>query len=331
MSIFDRIYSTAKDNPKKIVLPEGEDPRIIEAAALIAEKNLARIILLGHPDTIFKKAKEDKLDISKIEIVDPKLDQQSEEYIQDYCQLRKHKGETAEQARDLLLRDFVYYGAMMLRKGRVDGFIAGAAHTTSCVARAAFRCLEKDQRYKIASSSFLMQVKESRYGQDGLFLFADCGIVPLPDAEQLATIALASAELWHKVTGFESRLAMLSFSSHGSSRASSVTKVKEACALAQKLRPDLIIDGELQLDSAIEPEVAKIKVPNSRLGGRANILIFPNLDAGNIAYKLMQRLAQARVVGPLIQGLKSPCSDLSRGCGVQEIVDAIAVTCVRAQ
>ena len=331
MNIFDKIYQQARSNPKRIVLPEGAEPRVIEAVEEATKKNLARIVLLGKSDAILKKAGK-KLNLDKIEIIDPQADPKKlNAYIESYWKLRKHKGVTLKDARKLLAQDPIYYGAMMLREGRVDGFVAGAIYTTSYVAKALLRCIEKEPKYVTASGSFLIEVKDKGYGEDGLFLFADCAIVPLPKPQQLADIALNSAEIWTKVTGFQPRVAMLSFSSKGSSSHTSLDKVREATKIAKRARPDLIIDGELQADSAIEPSVARIKAPDSPLAGRANILIFPNLEAGNIAYKLMQRLAGARVVGPIMQGLSRPCSDLSRGCSYKEIVDAIAVTMVRAQ
>jgi len=307
MSVFDKIYRQAKKELKTIVLPEGDEPRVIQAAQEVAREGLARIILLGK--------KKEKLD----------------EYAESFYKLRKDKGVTKKSARDLLLQDPIYYGAMMLREGAVDGFVAGARYTTSHVARALLRCIEGDVNYITASGGFLIEVKDKAFGQEGLFLFADCAIVPLPTSKQLADIALNSAEIWTKITKYEPRVAMLSFSSRSSSSHPLLDNIKEATEIAKAKRTDLIIDGELQADSAIVPSVARIKVPASSLKGRANILIFPNLSAGNIAYKLMQRLAGARVVGPIIQGLSKPCSDLSRGCNVREIVDAIAVTCVRAQ
>jgi phosphate acetyltransferase len=331
MDIFEKIYRRAKKELKRIVLPEGNEPRVVEAACRATELKLARIILLGKKDVISRIAGRKKLDISRLEILDPAKDEKADDYIKSYADLRKHRGIIVRQAKEMLLKQLVYYGAMMLRKGEVDGFVAGAAHTTSDVARACLHCIEKAPGRFTASGSFLVQVEDKQYGEKGLFLFADCGIVPLPRAKQLADIALTSAELWSKITGFQPRLAMLSFSTKGSGSAGSVEKVREACGIVKRANPDLIVDGELQVDSAIVPAVARIKVPDSHLKGRANILIFPSLDAGNIAYKLMQRLARARIVGPLIQGLSSPCSDLSRGCSPQEIVDAIAVTAVRAQ
>jgi phosphate acetyltransferase len=244
--------------------------------------------------------------------------------------LREHKGITLTTAEEIL-KDPVYYAAMMVREGSADGFVAGASYTTPDVARAAIHCLGADSRIETVSSSFIIIVPDCAYAEGGIFVFADCGIVPEPTSKQLAQIALSSAELMEKVLRFEPRVAMLSFSTQGSASERCVEKVKEATKLVKELKPNLLVDGELQVDSAIVPEVAKIKTPDSILKGRANILIFPNLDAGNIAYKLVQRLAKAKAIGPLLQGLNKPCSDLSRGCDVEDIVDAVAVTVVRAQ
>ncbi|MCQ9208247.1 MAG: phosphate acetyltransferase [Omnitrophica bacterium] len=331
MSIFEQIYKKAKTNPKRIVLPEGGDLRVIKAASEAVREKLARIILLGKADLILSKAKRNRLNIKKCEIIEPLRDKKLDEYIGRYRDLRKHRGVTLDQSRKLVSGDPVFFAAMMLRAGRVDSFVAGASHTTSDIARAALRCIKRDPVYSIASGAFLVELKDKRYGENGLFLFADCAIVPLPKPEQLADIAAASSEVWTKVTGYKPRLAMLSFSSKGSGCGPCVDKIREACEILKKLKPDLVIDGELQADSAVVPAVARIKVPNSPIKGRANILIFPNLDSGNIAYKLIQRLAQARVVGPVIQGLSKPCSDLSRGCSPKEIIDAIALTSVMAR
>ncbi len=331
MNIFDNIYRRARKNPKRIVLPEGDELRVIEAASEAARLNLARIILLGKSDVILNKARKNNLALEGIEIIDPKKDKKLKNYIKVYYELRKRGGITHQNAAALFRKNLVYFAAMMLWENRIDGFVAGACYKTSDVVRAAFRCIKKDPAYSVASGSFLVQIKDSGYGEKGLFLFADCAIVPLPNVQQLADIAITSAETWVKVTGFQPRVAMLSFSTKGSSSHPCLDKVRQACETVKKQRPDLIIDGELQVDSAVEPEVARIKAAQSPLSGRANILIFPNLEAGNIAYKLVQRLAHARVAGPLIQGLGRPCSDLSRGATPKEIVDAIAVTAVRAQ
>jgi phosphate acetyltransferase len=331
MNIFDKIYGQARSNPKKIVLPEGSEPRIIEAASYINKQNIAQIVLLGEKEKIIAKAAENNLTIEGIEIIDPREDDCLEEYAQAYWRLRKHKGVTIQDARDLLKHDFVYFATMMLHQKRVEGFVAGACHTTSNVARAIFRCIKINPCFNTASGAFLVEVQDKQYGEEGLFLFADCAIVPEPSARQLADIAVASAELWLRVTQYKPRIAMLSFSTKGSSSATTVDKVRMACEIVKKERPNLIIDGELQVDSAVVPAIAKIKVPQSPLAGKANVLIFPDLNSGNIAYKLMQRLAQSRVAGPFIQGMSCPCSDLSRGASSQEIVDTIAVTAVMAQ
>lgn len=331
MSVFAKIYCQAKKNPKKVVLPEIDDGRVLEAAACAARENLARVILLGSEGKVRELFKKNGLDIGNIEIIDPREDGKRKEYAAIYEELRKHKGVTAETAEEQLLRDTVYYAALMLREGRVDSFVAGASHTTSDVVRAALYCIERAEGYRTVSGSFLVEVQDTQYGENGLFLFADCGVVPLPKPVQLADIAITSAETWNKITGYPARLALLSFSSKGSSVSANVDKIREAYEIIRREKPDLMVDGELQVDSAIVPAVAKIKVPQSPLEGRANILIFPNLDAGNIAYKLVQRLAGARVAGPILQGLARPCSDLSRGATVQEIIDAIAVSVVRAQ
>ncbi len=331
MSFYNKIYKQAKNNPKRIVLPEGEEPRIIEAAAAAVKQSVAKITLLGREQVILKKAQAAKLNINKIAIMDHTLEPDLDDYARLYCQLRKPRNIPFDEARELFLADPLYYGVMMLREKKVDGFVAGAFHTTSDVARAVLRCIDKQEEYSTASGSFLVEINNKNYGKEGLFLFADCAIVPEPSEEQLADIALSSAELWSKVSGYTPRVAMLSFSTKGSSAHPLLEKVRRAADLAKKRNPKLIIDGELQADSAIVPEVAQIKTPQSPLKGRANILIFPNLEAGNIAYKLMQRLANARVTGPILQGVSLPCSDLSRGCGFQEIVDAITVTVVRAQ
>ncbi len=331
MNIFETIYRRAQKNPKLIVLPEGEQLRVIEAASEAGRLRLARIILLGRKEIISETAKRNHLDISGAEVIEQQKDSKFADYIDSFLRLRKHKKVTPQPAESLFKQNQTYFAAMMLQEGRVDGFVSGAYYKTSDVVRAAFRCIEKDSSYSVASGSFLVQVKDKSYGEEGLFLFADCAIVPLPTIPELTDIAIASAETWVKITGFKPRVAMLSFSTRGSSAHPCLDKVRAASQLVKKRRPDLIIDGELQADSAIEPEVSRIKAGGSPLAGRANILIFPNLEAGNIAYKLIQRLAGARVAGPLIQGLSRPCSDLSRAASSREIIDAIAITGVRAQ
>lgn len=291
-----------------IILPEKDDLRIQEAAKIIAKEKIARIILLGKED----------LDTKKIDA-----------FSQIFFEARKHKGITIDQAREAVSYP-LYYAAMMVRAGEADGFVAGAAHSTPDVARAAIYCIGVDERIKTVSSCFIMVVPDKSFGENGVFVFADCGIVPQPTSQQLAQIAISSAELAKNVFDILPKVAMLSYSTKGSAKGPLVDKVKEATALAKQLKPDLLIDGELQADAAIVPEVAKIKDPQNILAGRANVLIFPDLEAGNIGYKLVQRLAKARAIGPLLQGLNKPCSDLSRGALVEDVIDTVAVTALRA-
>jgi len=303
MFMLDKLRQKAKSLKKRIVLPEAEDRRIQEAKVLIEKEGIAEVILLEKNNLSLENKKR---------------------YAKALFDLRKDKGMQEKEA-ELLLEDPLYYAGMMVHLGEADGFVAGAAHTTSDVARAAIRCLGVDKEVGFAFSCFLMELNNQNFGEKGMFVFADCGIVPEPSAMQLAMIAVKTAEFAHKVLDIIPRVALLSYSTKGSSKVGSVEKVKEAVALARKLNPDLILDGELQADSAIVPEVAKIKCPDSPLEGKANILIFPNLEAGNIGYKLVQRLAEARAVGPILLGLNKPASDLSRGCLVEDVVDCVAV------
>lgn len=309
MDIVSRMRSKAKGKLKAIALPEIEDKRVKEAAAIIEKEGIARILLFGRGG----------------------LDKQKQEYYAgQYYELRKVKGISPEEARKIL-DDPLYYAAMMTRLGDVDGFVAGASHTTPDVARAAIQCLGVDERISIASSCFVMIVPDRSFGEEGAFIFGDCGIVPEPNSRQLAAIAIANAELAEKIFGITPKVALLSYSTKGSAKGKLVDKVREALSQAKEMKPGLLIDGELQVDAAIVPEVAQIKYPGSLLKGRANVLIFPGLEAGNIGYKLVHRLAKARAIGPLLVGLNKPCSDLSRGCSVEDIVDCVAATAVRAQ
>ncbi len=307
--IIEKIRQRAKLNIRTIVLPEGHDARVKEAAEEVSSKGLAKIILL----------EDGNLDPGKVKI-----------YGQEFFELRKHKGISPDDAEEQILKP-LYYGAMMVRFGHADGFVAGASIATPDVARAAIYCLGVDTEVATVSSCFIMVVPDCSYGEDGVFVFADCGIVPNPTAKELANIAISTAKLAKEVLEFTPRIAMLSYSTKGSAKGETVDKAKEATQLVRNQCPDLIIDGELQVDSAIVPEVAQIKDPQGKFSGRANVLIFPNLDAGNISYKLVNRLARAKAIGPILQGLNFPCSDLSRGCSVEEIVDCIAVTAIRAQ
>lgn len=308
MDTISFIRQAAKGRRKAIVLPEYQDVRTQEAAGIIRREGIADVLLLT-PDLI--------------------SGQDRERYAEAYFQMHRAKGITKDEAMKLF-EDPLYCAAMMVREGKADGFVAGAVHTTPEVGRAAIRCVGVDERFGVACSCFIMVVPECDYGEQGTFVFADCGIIPDPNARQLACIAVASAELIAKVLGFVPRVAFLSYSTRGSAKGKGVDRVTEAVAVAREMAPGLLIDGELQVDAAIVPEVARIKYPESPLGGRANVLVFPDLEAGNIGYKLTQRLAKARALGPLLLGLRKPCSDLSRGCSVEDIVDCVAVTAIRA-
>ncbi len=309
MNAISRIRKQAAVKIKTIVLPEYEDARTQEAAAIIRKEGLANPLLLT-PELIDRNQKES--------------------YIQQYYELYQSKDINLDLVRQLF-SDNLYYAAMMTREGQADGLVAGAVHTTADVARACIRCIGLDERFTIASSCFIMDVPNCQYGDKGTFIFADCGVIPDPNARQLSCIAFTAAELAGKVLNLTPRVAFLSYSTKGSARTKSAEKIAEALALLKKLSPSILADGELQGDAAIVPEVASIKCPDSPINGEANVLIFPNLEAGNIAYKLVQRLSGCRAIGPLFLGLNKPASDLSRGCFAQDIVDSVAVTAIRAQ
>ncbi|MCK9602936.1 MAG: phosphate acyltransferase [Candidatus Omnitrophica bacterium] len=309
MDTITKIRNKARSQLKTIVLPEYEDSRVVEAAKIIEKEGIARAILLT-PD---KVNPEDK-----------------QRYIEEFYQMNKARDIDLDTVKKLF-EDTLYCAAMMTREGKADGLVSGASHTTADMARASIRCLGIDDRITIVSSCFIMAVPECVYGEDGTFIFADCGIIPEPNSRQLACICLAVSELATKVLNLTPRIAFLSYSTKGSARGRSVEKISEALTLLKEMAPNLLADGELQVDAAIVPEVAKIKYPDSPVSGKANILIFPNLDAGNISYKLVERLAKARALGPLLVGLNKPASDLSRGCSADDIVDCAAVTAIRAQ
>ena len=307
MDTVGKIREKARAHKKVIVLPEYNDKRVAEAAKIIEAEGLAAPLLLT-PEKIDQALKQ--------------------RYIEEFYELRKAKGIDIEDVRKLF-EDPLYYAAMLTREGKVHGFVAGASHTTADVCRAAIGCVGLDPRLMIASSCFIMVIPDCIFGESGTFIFADCGVLPEPNARQLACIAIASAELGQRVLGFVPKVAFLSYSTKGSAKGKGIDKIQEALKNLKEMEPELLADGELQVDAAIVPEVAKIKFPGSPVGGKANILIFPNLEAGNICYKMTERLAKARALGPLLMGLKRPCSDLSRGCSVDDVVDCVAVTAIR--
>ncbi len=309
MNTIEKIRKLARNKVKTIILPEYDDKRILEAARIIKQESLANPLVLT-PDKIDQKEKA--------------------RYIEEYYKLYQSKDVDLDTVKKLF-SEALYYGAMMVREGKADGLVAGASHTTPDMARASIRCLGLDERFSIASSCFIMDVPNCAYGDNGTFIFADCGIIPEPNARQLSCIALAAAELAVKVLSLTPRIAFLSYSTKGSAKTKSAEKIAEALALLKEQSPSILADGEIQADAAIVPEVAKIKCPDSPISAGANVLIFPNLEAGNIGYKLAQRLSGARAIGPLFLGLNKPASDLSRGCSIEDIVDCAAVTAIRAQ
>jgi len=327
MSFLDGLRDRASKTGKKIVLPESDDPRTLAAADCILDKRIAKIILIGKESVRQNITSKNTKDL---EVIDPEHYNDIENLVSAYYALRKAKGATPEEAREAVAKDCLTFGAMLVRQEVADGFVAGANHTTADTVRTALRCLRIDKNIGVVAGSFLMEVADSPYGEKGVFIFADCGVNPEPSARQLAGIAVLSANLFQQLVEKTPRVAFLSYSSKGSAEGPLVEKVKEAVARASEMSENILIDGEFQVDSAIVPEVARIKCPASEVAGRANVLIFPDLNSGNISYKLVQRLANARAVGPLLMGFTKPASDLSRGCDVDDIVDAVAITAIRS-
>jgi phosphate acetyltransferase len=328
VTLLEKIREKAAKRVKTIVLPETDDPRTIEAAGRILDRSIARLILIGKEDVVAAGIKSGNKDL--IRIIDPATFKDTAAMAAEYYEMRKAKGVSPEEARETVAKDYVTFGAMLVRRGLADGFVAGANHTTPDVIRAALRCLPIDKSIGVVSGAFLMGVPSCEFGAKGVFVFADCGVNPNPNARQLAGIAVSSASLFKQLVGETPRVALLSYSSQGSAHGEMVDKVVEAVKRAREIAPNLALDGEFQADSAIVPEIAKIKCSKSDVAGRANVLIFPDLNSGNICYKLTQRLAKARAIGPLLQGFTKPCSDLSRGCNADDIVDAVAITSLRA-
>jgi phosphate acetyltransferase len=328
MGFIDTIIAKASTDRKRIVLPETTDRRVLEAAAEIMTRGIADIILVGNPSAI--AAAGAGLDLAKARIVDPLTSPSFREFSDTYLEMRKDKGMTPEKA-DETLKDPVFFGVMMVKKGQADGMVSGAVHSTADTLRPALQILKTAPGTKLVSSFFVMVVPESDFGVKGTLLFSDCGLVENPDAEQLSEIALSSAKSFQQLTGVEPSVAMLSYSTYGSAKNPLVDKVVEATRLAKAKAPALRLDGELQADAALVPSVGKSKAPGSPVAGTANVLVFPDLNAGNIAYKLVQRLAKAEAYGPVTQGIARPVNDLSRGCSADDIVGVVAITAVQAQ
>jgi phosphate acetyltransferase len=327
MNFLQTMIEKAKKNKKTIVLPESYDIRVLKAASEVLRQEIANVILIGSEEEI-KKAAGD-LDISKARIIKPEAFERFDEYADSFFEMRKKKGITVEEARETM-KDPLYFGVMLVKMNEADGMVAGAVNSTANTLRPALQILKTAPGTKLVSSFFVMSVPNCEYGLDGTFIFSDCGLVENPDADQLSEIALSSAKTFRQLMDAEPVVAMLSYSTYGSAKSELTEKVIEATRLAKQKAPDLLVDGELQGDAALIPSVAKSKAPGSNVAGKANVLIFPDIDAGNICYKLVQRLAKAEAYGPVTQGIAKPVNDLSRGCTAEDIVGVVAITCVQA-
>jgi phosphate acetyltransferase len=325
MELLSQIKDNAIRLQNRIVLPEGTEIRTLKAAAILLEEKIAQIILLGNPDAINKIAELEELDITGAEIVNPATSSKRAQYAAMMAEIRKNKGLTIDEALKLL-DDPLYYGPMMIKAGDADGEVAGAINATGDVLRPAFQFVKTLPGVSVVSGVFFMIFKDKQIGDNGLLVFADCAVMPVPDEKQLAEIAMMTAKTAKKIAGIEPRVAMLSFSTKGSAQHELVDKVANATKIAHELEPELLIDGEMQLDAALVPEVGQLKSPGSKVAGKANVLVFPGLESGNIGYKLVQRLAGAEAIGPVLQGMAAPINDLSRGCSVSDIVNMVAIT-----
>ena len=330
MGMIEQVKVKARQCVKTIVLPEGDEPRTVQAAVKIVQEKIARPILLGDPARVKAVAVEKGVDVSNIEIVNPLTSPKAVEYTNALYELRKAKGVTEEQAKQLV-QDPMYYGIMMVKLGDADGLVSGAVHTTGDMLRPALQIIKTKPGIKVVSSSFLLDCPNKSLGHNGLLVYSDCVVVPCPTAEELASIAVSAAETARVLCGIEEpKVALLSFSTKGSAKHELVTKVQEATRLAHEMAPDLALDGEMQFDAAIIPEIGASKAKGSPVAGHANVLIFPDLQAGNIGYKITQRIGGAEAFA-VLQGLAKPCNDLSRGCSVDDIVATVALTAVQAQ
>ena len=330
MSFIEEIKQRAKTQIKTIVLPEATDIRILKAAETVKQEGYAKTILIGDEEQVRKIAKQNTIDIEGIEIIDPLKSEKTQEYAQKLFELRKAKGMTEEQAQKLVL-DPVYFGMMMVKNEDADGLVSGACHSTSDTLRPALQILKTAPNTKLVSAFFVIVVPNCEYGSNGTFIFADSGLNEEPNSDALSEIAISSSKSFEQLVGEKAKVAMLSYSTYGSAHSASTEKVIEATKLVREKAPEILVDGELQLDAAIIPEVAEFKAKGSPLKGEANVLVFPDLGAGNIGYKLAQRLAKAEAYGPLCQGIAKPVNDLSRGCSASDVAGVIAITAVQAQ
>ena len=324
-----RIKERARADKKTIILPESMDRRIYEAAEMILKEDIANIIIIGTPEEV--EANSKGLDISKATIINPFTYEKTEEYLNLFVELRKAKGLTYEDAKKIALGDYMYYACLMVKAGDADGVVSGACHSTGDTLRPSLQIIKTKPGVKLVSAFFVMVVPNCEYGANGTFIFADSGLVQNPSSEELAAIAACYAESFEVLAEEEAVVAMLSHSTMGSAKHADVDKVVEATRICKEENPDIKVDGELQLDAAIVPSIGKSKAPDSSVAGKANVLVFPDLDAGNIGYKLVQRLAKAEAYGPITQGIAMPINDLSRGCSALDIVGVVAITAVQAQ
>lgn len=331
MSFIENMKEEARKEIKTIVLPESEDLRILEATQLVLEEGFANVVLIGNPDDINKLAEENNVNLTGAQIINPATSNDFSRYANDLYELRKNKGMTLDQAKELLMSNSRYFATMMVKEGDADGFVSGASHPTSDTLRPALQILKAAPGTKLVSAFFVMVLPDNQYGEEGVFIFADSGLNEYPDADALSEIAISSSKSFKELIGREPKVAMLSYSTQGSAHSPLTDKVVEATKLLKEKAPDLICDGEIQLDAAIIPEIAERKAPGSPLKGNANILIFPDLDAGNIGYKLTQRFGHADAYGPLCQGVSKAVNDLSRGCSSKDIAGVVAITAVQAQ
>lgn len=330
MDLMKTFWEMAKNDKKKIVLAEGEERRNLIACDKILKNQLADILLIGNKKRIEENAKYLSVNVEGAEIIDPETSPLIESFAKEFYEIRKNKGMTPEKA-EQMVKDPLYFGTMCVKLGHADGMVSGAIHTTGDLLRPGLQIIKTAPGVSNVSGFFVMMVPDCEYGESGLLLFADCAVNPNPTAEQLASIAVTTAETAKKLCNLDPKVAMLSFSTMGSAKGELVDKVRNATEIAKKERPDLDIDGELQLDAAIEGEVARLKAPGSPVAGKANVLVFPDLQTGNIGYKLVQRFAKAEAIGPICQGFAKPINDLSRGCNPDDIVNVVAMTAVQAQ
>ena len=330
MNFIDKIKEKASKDVKTIVLPEATDIRVLKAAEIISKEKFAEVVLIGKIEEVNKLLSENNINLGDTKIIDPEKSEEKETYANTLYELRKAKGMTEEQAKELILNP-VYFGMMMVKLEKADGLVSGAAHSTADTLRPALQIIKTAPGTKLVSTFVAIDVPNCEFGENGLFFFGDCGLNQNPNSEELAQIALSTAKSFENLVGKNAKVAMLSYSTMGSAKADEVTKVQEATKIAKETTPELMLDGEMQLDAAIVPEIAASKAPNSNVAGHANVLVFPNLEAGNIGYKLVERLAKAEAYGPICQGIAKPVNDLSRGCKAEDIVGAVAITAVQAQ